>query len=273
MQRILMDLVVQQNANTISTVGNRLAKARTIPAGALTELTAEGASNLVALQRILLHLAQREADIVLNGVKERATNVALAESLTELVRGSSSVIIEMQQHFLTMAAKQADAWAESARTGKKFAGKELSELAREGVENFVRSQKKLLDVVAQETANATGGSGHKTEKPGPKTEVTELARQGAEAFIDAQKKLLDVAVQEMEVNMKAARQAMEGINPLPAIALEDIEHRFLAAQKTLLDIVSRSNRAVNAEATRQAPARTARRRPASRRPASKSAAA
>jgi hypothetical protein len=167
------------------------------------------------------------------------------------VRGSSDTLIDMQQHFLTMAAKQADAWSDAARTGKPFSGKQLAELAREGVENFVRSQKKLLDVVAQETANAIGSGAHKPEKSVQKTEVAELARQSAEAFIDAQKKLLDVAVQELEINLKAARRTMDGINPLPAAALADFEHRFVAAQKALLDMISKTNRAVAAEAPKR----------------------
>src|SRR3974390_1825843 len=75
-QRILLDLVMRQNANTMGAVRERLANLRSAPVAALTELAGEGMSNFIAAQRVLLHLAQRENEIVMNGVKERAGAIA-----------------------------------------------------------------------------------------------------------------------------------------------------------------------------------------------------
>src|SRR6202008_4797360 len=101
-------------------------------------------------------------------------------------------------HFLTIAAKQADSWVDATKAGKPFEAITLAELARDAMENFVRSQKKFLDVVAEAASNAVEGTTEGREK---KTELTELARESAEAFIDAQKKLLDVAAQQTSVSL------------------------------------------------------------------------
>jgi len=265
-----MDLVMRQNANTLHAIQERLTAARAIPGEVVTEIAGEGLSNFVAAQRVLLHLAERENEIVMTGVKERAGGYVPLAAMTELVRRSLDTFIDMQQHFLSLAAKQTDAWIDSAKSGAPFAGEGLAELARDGMENFVRSQKKFLDVIAEETAHATGATTN-GKHAGRKTEVTELARQAAEAFIDAQKKLLDVATQQMAVNMKTARKTMEVVNPIPAGTLQELTRQtvdgFVAAQKALLEIMPKTGRAPEARPAhahaKTAPHKTAsRKRPA-----------
>ena len=238
-QRVLLDLVMRQNANTLHAVRERLTAARAIPGEVLTEVAGEGLSNFVAAQRVLLHLAERQNEIVMTGVKERTGGSLPLAAMTDLVRRSLDTFIDMQQHFLTIAAKQTDAWIDAAKSGEPFTGQGLAEMAREGMENFVRCQKKFLDVIAEETAHATGHADGK--KAGKKTEVTELARQAAEAFIDAQKKLLDVATEQTSVNLRTARKTLEVVNPLPAGTLAELTRQtvdgFVAAQKALLDIM------------------------------------
>jgi hypothetical protein len=95
------------------------------------------------------------------------------------------------------------------------------------METFVRSQKKFLDVLAEETAHATGSDTNGKHAAGRKTELAELARQSAEAYIDAQKKLLDVAAQQLKVNAKTAREAINAINPLPVETLTELARHTL----------------------------------------------
>src|ERR1051325_4600868 len=64
-QRILLDLVTRQNANTIAAVRERISNVSSVPAAALTEMAGEGISNFIAAQRILLQLAQRQNDILM----------------------------------------------------------------------------------------------------------------------------------------------------------------------------------------------------------------
>ena len=71
-QRILLDLVMRQNANTIATVRERISGARSAPTAALTEVAGEGISNFIAAERVMLQLAQRQNEILMSGIKDRA---------------------------------------------------------------------------------------------------------------------------------------------------------------------------------------------------------
>lgn len=68
-QRILLDLVMQQNAMAMNTLRERFAVER--PVAAASEFAGEGVSNFIAAQKILLNLAERQNEIVMKGVKER----------------------------------------------------------------------------------------------------------------------------------------------------------------------------------------------------------
>jgi hypothetical protein len=245
-QKILLELVMRQNANTFKMVKERFAEARSLPASALTEVAGEGLSNFIASQRVILHLAERQNEILMSGVEERVEAIAPLSAVTGLVHRGIDTFIEMQQHFLTLAAKQADAWIEAGKSGDVFNGQGMAELARESVENFVRSQKKFLDAVAEETSHATGKTNGKRAEA-RNTELAEMAREAAEAFIDAQKKLLDVAAQQMAVSVATVRRSVDIMNPLPPAALADLTRQtvdtFVSAQKALLDIAAKPPRA------------------------------
>jgi len=255
-QRTLLDLVMRQNAHVIHAVGAHLKAARSVPAETLTEIAGEGAAGFIAAQRVLLTLAQRQNEILLTATKERTGGSAPLAALTDTVRRGIDNFIDMQLRFLTLAAKETDAWIERAKEGKGFTSPDLGELAREAMETFVRSQKKFLDVIAEETTHATTSNGKAHAK---KTEVSELARQAAEAFIDAQKKLLDVATQQVEVNVKTARHAFEVLNPFPVISLGDLTRQTVdglgVARKALLEVIAKPGRGAGAAAEHHARAR------------------
>src|ERR1022692_2659494 len=246
-QRILMDLVMRQNARTFSAFQERLVEARNVAGTAVTEMAGEGISNFIAAQRVLLNLAQRENEILTTAVKERIGGPAPVAALTDLFSRGVDTVIGMQQHLLTLAARQTDEWIDATKSGEPFEGLQLSALARESMETFVRSQKKFLDVLAEETAHATGketnGKAHPAAK---KTELTELARQSAEAYIDAQKKLLDVATQQLKVNAKTAREAIGAMNVLPVETLGELAKHTVAgmveSEQELLDVVIKQSR-------------------------------
>ena len=107
-QRVLLDLVMRQNANTLHAIRERLTAAREVPRTVLTDIAGEGLSNFVAAQRVLLHLAERQNEIVMTGVKERTGGYVPLAAMTDLVRRSLDTFIDMQQHFLSIAAKQTD---------------------------------------------------------------------------------------------------------------------------------------------------------------------
>jgi hypothetical protein len=264
-QRILMDLVMRQNAHSIGAFQGRLVEARDIATSAVTEMTGEGISNFIAAQRVLLNLAQRENEILTTVVKERIGGPAPVAAVTDLFSRGVETVIGMQQHLLTLAARQADEWIDATKSGEPFGGLQLTALARESMETFVRSQKKFLDVLAEETAHATGAETNGKSHIGRKTELAELARQSAEAYIDAQKKLLDVAAQQLKVNAKTAKEAIGAMNLLPAETVgELVRHTMeglVESEKDLLNLMVKLPREATKTHASESPAKPGRKRP------------
>ena len=183
------------------------------PLALLTELAVEGTSTLVEAQRTLLGLAQQENDIFLNGLKTRIGGFVPGVAMTDMVRRSVEVLISMQQELLTAASKQTLQWVEAEKTSSPDRSARLAEVAREAVETFTRAQKKLLEVVAEESARASGSRPVPAEKPLKKAELVALAREAAAAFIEAQKSLLDVMGQQMNVNLDLTAESMQKLSP------------------------------------------------------------
>ena len=116
------------------------------------------------------------------------------------------------------------------------------DLAREGMENFVKAQKRFMDVVAEETAKATGGK--HTNGAGKKmkqTELSGLARKATDAFIEAQKRLVDVAGRQMDANVKTAGKTLELLKPFPFLPVNELTREavksYVDAQKALMDVM------------------------------------
>lgn len=141
----------------------------------------------------------------------------------------------MQQEFLTIASKHAQERLQSAQSGKGPDVNCLVDAAREAMDNFVRAQKKFLDVLAE---NGVKSRKHE-ETSKKKTEISKLAREAAGSFIDAQKKLLDLAGQQVNVNLQAATRAVEVVNalrprPLPTLTGEGVKN-FVEAEKAVIE--------------------------------------
>lgn len=244
-QRILLDLAMRQNANVMHAVRQQLSDPHYSPTAILSEVAGEGVSNFIEGQKVLLDLGQQQNELLMNGVKERIGDWPAAHAITDMLRRSLDAFITMQQEFLKIADKQTHTWVEATKTGKMVQGEHLMDLAREGMENFVKAQKQFLDVVAEETAKATGGKHtNGAVKKMKKTELTELARQATDAFIDAQKKLADVAGQQMSFNLKTAGKAMERLTPFPFLPLAELTREgvksYVDAQKALMDVLMKS---------------------------------
>ena len=242
-QRILVDLAMRQNASVMKVLRERLADPRHSPATIANEMASEGMANFIEAQKVLLDLAQQQNEIVMTGVKERVGNqVPAAGAMTDLLRRSVDTFLAMQQEFLKIASRQTHAWLEVTRTGKPYQGPGLAAVAREGIERFAHAQKQFLDLIAEETANATNGKhGNGSARKIKKTEWTELANQVTESFMDAQKKLFDLASRQMSFNVKAAGRATDLLKPLPYVGLAELTREgvrsYVDAQKTLMDVM------------------------------------
>ncbi len=260
-QRILLDLVMRQNASMMHAVREHLSDPHHSPSAILGEMTGEGMSNFIAGQAILLELAQQQNEILMGGVKERVSNWPAAQAMTDLLRRTLDTFIDMQQEFLKIADQQTHSWIEASRAGKPFQGDHLVKAARESMEHFVKAQKQFLDVIADETLIATGAK-HNGLKKMKKTEISELAREATKSFIEAQKKLFDVAGRQMSNNVKNAGKAVELFKfpslPLAELTREGVQS-YVNAQKALMEVMLKPT---HTQKHAMKPARGARKRPA-----------
>jgi len=145
------------------------------------------------------------------------------------------------------------------------------DLAREGMENFIRAQKHFLDVVAEETAKVTGSKRtNGATKKMKKTELAELARQATDSFIDAQKKLFDVAGKQINLNLKVADKTVDLVRPFSFMPLAQLTREgvrsYVDAGKALMDVMLKPTnghkREHKPERHAKRPARTAKRKTA-----------
>src|ERR1039457_4771003 len=240
-QRILLDLAMRQNASLMHSVRQQLSDPNHSPTAILSEVTAEGMANFIEGQKILLELGQKQNEILMTGVKDRVGDWPAAQAVTDLLRRSVDTFIHMQQEFLKIAGKQTHTWVEAVKAGKPFQGEQAVEMAREARENFVKAQKHFMDVIAEETAKATGGKPTNGMKKTKKTELSQLARHATESFIDAQRKLVDVAGRQMNASVKTAGKTLELLRPFPFLPLAELTREgvksYVGAQKELMDVM------------------------------------
>jgi len=240
-QRILLDLAMRQNASLMHSVRQQLSDPHHSPTAILTEVAAEGVTNFIEGQKILLELGQEQNELLMTGMKERVGDWPAAEAITDLLRRSLETFIGMQQELLKSAGKQTHVWVEAAKNGKPYQVDQLVELAQEAMENFVKAQKHFMDVIAEETAKATGGKHTNGAHKAKKTELSQLARKATESFIEAQKKLVDVAGRQMNASVKTAGKTLELFRPFPFLPLAELTREgvksYVDAQKELMEVM------------------------------------
>jgi vacuolar-type H+-ATPase subunit E/Vma4 len=230
---------MRQNAAAAKTLRQDMTDVEHSPLTVLTDLAIEGTSSFIEAQKILLHLALEENQIVMNGVKERVAGSPRGVAMTDLVRRSLDTLLRMQQDFLKTASKQTTQWLEAVKDGKGAPGPHLVDLAQEEMDNFVQAQKKFLDVISEETARATSGTHGSKAKTRKQTELSRLAREATDSFITAQKRLIDVVGQQVNMNLKAATRSLEMAStgkllPVASVAKEGIQS-LVGAERALID--------------------------------------
>ena len=222
-QRIILDLAMRQNASVMQALRQQLTDPNHSPTTILSEMAGEGMSNFIEGQKVLFELAQEQNEILMQAVKDHIGTSPAAQAVADLFQRSVNTFIDMQQEFLKIAGKQTHNFVEAAKAGKPYQTEHVTELAREGMENFIKAQKQFLDIIADETAKATGakrtnGAMRKMKK----TELAELTRHATNAFIEAQKKLFDVAGKQMNTNVKTAGKTLQLLRPFPFLPLGEL---------------------------------------------------
>jgi len=239
-QRILLDLVMRQNANVMHAFQQHLSDPHHSPTTILNEIAGHGMSSFIEGQTILLELAQKQNEILMEGVRDRVVAWPAAQAFTDLIRRTLDSFIDMQQDFLHIADEQAHGWLEASKAGKPYQSEHLMKAARETMESFVKAQKQFLDAIADETLKATGAKHHDGARKAKAAELSELAREATKSFVEAQKKLFDVAGRQMSANVKTAGKAMD-LMKFPAVPLAELTREgvqsYVNAQKALMEVM------------------------------------
>jgi hypothetical protein len=248
-QKTLLDLTAQQNALVFGMVRERLIKPTFRPDAAIVKIADEGVERFTAAGKILLDLAAGETALVVDGVKEGLRLPAFGRTVLDVVRHRVDTLISLQKRLLGAATEQTHTIAESYREGKVGkAGASLAELARQGIESFVETEKKFLDLVAHEVTAATkaGKDGHKPAG-GPSKVLTQLAREGVEKYINAQEKLFHLAMEQMESTGKVTGELLEAAEKEARTSFVELTEKsvrnLVTAQKSLMDLAVKPIRA------------------------------
>jgi exonuclease VII small subunit len=231
---------MRQNASVMHAVRQQLSDPHHSPTAILSEIAGEGMTNFLEGQKVLLELGKQQNEILMNGVKDRVGDSPQRRALIELLQRSVETFIDMHEEYLKIASKQTHTWLESAKAGKPYQPEHVIDLAREAMENFTKAQKRFLDVVADETAKATGGKHTNGGKKKP-VELSELARHATDSLVEAQKRLVDVAGKQMNAGAQSAGKALELLKPFPFLPLNELTREvvksYVDAQKALMDVM------------------------------------
>jgi len=117
------------------------------------------------------------------------------------------------------------------------------------MENFVKAQKRFMDVLADETAKAAGGK-HVNGKKAKRADLSDLAREATDSFLEAQKRLVDVAGRQMNTSVKTVGKTMELLKPFPFLPVSELTREavksYVDAQKALMDVMVKPPHAAKA---------------------------
>jgi len=247
-QKILLDLVAQQNALALTIMRERLGAFAPGSPQPLFELAGKGIENFMEAQKVLLDLAARQNAIVAEGLKPVFGGVGMA-GMADVFSRSVDNFIKTQKQFLELAELQTEGAVKDLREGRTFDRTRLSTLARDGMTTFFESQKKFLDILEDQLAakpEAPAG------EPVRRTDLFEMAKEGVDAFVEAQKRLLDLASNQIQTNVDYTRTAFTAPrNGGTTTSLEEMMRKsvdsFVAAQKALVELASKPRAASEPE--------------------------
>ena len=238
-QRILLDLAAQENALLLGMAREQFGKDGIRPAAKLMEMADAGVKNFTAAGKILLDLAAGETEMMVEGMKEVLPLPAGAGAMADVVKHRMHTMIGLQKEMLNAAEEQTRAIAKSVRDGDGMhAMTHAAELARRGMEGFVESEKKFLDLAAHAvTTAAKENKGMKAPRDRMKV-LTGMVKEGAEKYMGAQKKLLEMTLEQLETMGKAENkktEPKEGKSVWADLTEKSVKN-MVTAEKSLLDL-------------------------------------
>jgi hypothetical protein len=123
----------------------------------------------------------------------------------------------------------------------------LADMVRQGVDNFVTTQKTLLDIAVQQNAMWMGAV-KETLGQASHPAMADLAGKGTQAFLESQKMMLDLASQQNQMALNLVKTTLGGagrpfLNELADMMAQGAQ-TFVEAQKRLLEFAAQQAEAM-----------------------------
>ncbi len=229
--KIVSDLTAQEIALVVGMIRERIPEN---PIDSVAQITGQAVTGVIDAAKILLDLAATESALAADGLKQVLGLRPSLAALTDLFPLGVGTLVDMEKKMLDAAAEETEGLVEFVTDGKPLMPRaRAAKLAREALEGFIETQKKLLDQFADQVILATEG-GHKASRAEAKA-FTSLAREAIEKFIDAQKDLLQIAVAQMEAGEKRAHGKPVSRTSFTELTQKSVRN-LTSAQKSLLDL-------------------------------------
>lgn len=119
----------------------------------------------------------------------------------------------------------------------------FADMVRQGVDNFVATQKMMLDLAAHQNQVMADAMKNSFGLTGLAPTMADLAGQGVQTFLNSQKMLLDLGVQQNHVALSALKN-WAGSNPAAQSILEMLERggqSYVEMQKRMLEMAGQQN--------------------------------
>jgi hypothetical protein len=239
-QKILLDLMAQQNALALTIVRERLGFLSPAPSKTLMDLTGRGLTNFLEAQKVVLDMASKQATIVKDGLQPGIAGTPV-EGLAEVINQGLENFISAQKGFLEFVESETQGAVADAKEGKGFDPARLSHVANEGVKTFLRTQKKFLEIIEQQVDKPRAPM---ALPEGARVDVFAMAKDSVDAVVEGQKRLMDLASDQIDVNVKFVNELFSfDSGSKPPAALPDILKKsvdsFMAAQKALSELAAK----------------------------------
>jgi len=253
--KIISDLTAQEVALLIGMLRervNRKALASTVEAyGRVVVGTADAG-------KIMLDLAAGETAVVAEGVKDVLQLGPSFAALVDFIPRGVGTLVDMQKSLLETISEQTTEATKAYADGRPWVNPlGAARAVRDGIEQFILTQKMLLDQVAEQVTIATAGGQAKPYRKSRASAAIDATREGVEKFIEAQKAVLELVVERAQAEESRAR-----VKPAPSTSFAELTRKsvqnFTDAQKSLLDLALRP---LPASSKTEKPRPAARRKP------------
>jgi hypothetical protein len=191
-QKILLELAAGETVVAITALKKGLGLS---PAtGAMADIVQTGVGTFISMQQQFLVAAENETKAAIEAYRA-GKPMMTGSHAAELARHAVEAFVETQKTFLDAVAEQVNMATQPPKDARKTIEarqpKELTSLARAGVDKFIDAQRKLLHLAVDQFEAEDKPRPRKRE---PHTSVAELTQKSIQNFTTAQKSLLDLAI-------------------------------------------------------------------------------